>query len=160
MSKKTVLITGCSDGRIGSELALVFQKRGFHVFATARDPSKMNCLSGLSDVTLLTLDVVKPDDITAATEAVSAKTSGGLDCLISNAGRNHFMPILDENLDVVRNLFEINLLGPILLTHTLAPLLIKAEGVAAYITSISGYLNVPYMGKPSPLSLNKLQYLF
>ncbi|KJZ73292.1 hypothetical protein HIM_07296 [Hirsutella minnesotensis 3608] len=134
------------DGGIGSALALLFQKRGYHVFATARDTSKLNDLSGLPDVTLLTLDVVKPADIEAAVQAVAKQTGGTLDYLISNAGRNHFMPILDEDLDTVRNLFEINFFGPLALTQAFAPLLIKAKGMITFITSISGYLNIPYMG--------------
>ncbi|KAI1471053.1 putative hydroxybutyrate dehydrogenase [Daldinia caldariorum] len=145
-SKETVLITGCSDGGIGSELAIVLQQSGSHVFATARDPSKMSNLSGLSNVTLLTLDVVKSADIKAAAEAVSKETSRTLNYLTNNAGRSHFMHILDEDLDTVRNFFEINFLGPVALTQAFAPLLIKAKGMAVYVTSISGYLNIPYMG--------------
>ncbi|KAI1458760.1 putative hydroxybutyrate dehydrogenase [Annulohypoxylon moriforme] len=145
-STQTVLITGCSDGGIGSALAILFQKRGFHVFATARNPSKMKSLDGLSNVTLLALDVVKSDDIKTAVDAVTKHTGGTLNYLVSNAGRNHFMPILDEDLDKVRDLFEINFYGPIALTQAFAPLLIKAKGMAVYTTSISGYLNIPYMG--------------
>ncbi|KAJ4386898.1 hypothetical protein N0V93_009797 [Gnomoniopsis smithogilvyi] len=146
-SRKTVLITGCSDGGLGSALAIVLQQRGLHVFATARDPStKMSDLSGLPNVTTLTLDVVKPTDIEAAVELVTKQTGGALDYLINNAGRNHFMPILDEDLNAVRNLFEINFYGPLALTQAFAPLLIKAKGMAVYITSIAGYCNVPFMG--------------
>lgn len=151
-SRETVLITGCSDGGIGSALAVLFQQRGFHVFATARDPSKMSSLNGLPNVTPLTLDVVQPEHIKAAVEAVQKHTGGGgsggtLDYFISNAGRNHFMPILDEDLGTVRNLFEINFVAPLALTQAFAPLLIKAKGMAVYVTSISGYVNTPYMGR-------------
>lgn len=146
-SRETVLITGCSDGGIGSALALVLQQRGLHVFATARDPSKMSDLNGLPNVTMLTLDVVKTDHIKAAVELVTKQTGGTLNYLINNAGRNHFMPILDEDLDVVRDLFEVNFYGPFAITQAFAPLLIKAKGLAVYITSISGYVNVPFMGK-------------
>lgn len=152
-SRETVLITGCSDGGIGSALALVLQQRGLHVFATARDASKMSDLDGLPNVTMLTLDVVKTDDIKAAVELVTKQTGGTLNYLINNAGRNHFMPILDEDLDAVRNLFEINFYGPLAITQAFAPLLIKAKGMAVYVTSISGYINVPFMGmcpKPWP----------
>lgn len=158
-SKETVLITGCSDGGIGSALAVLFQQRGYHVFATARDVSKMSRLNGLPNVTPLTLDVVEPAHIKAAVEAVTEHTGGTLNYFISNAGRNHFMPILDEDLDTVRSLFEINFIAPIALTQAFAPLLIKAKGMAVYVTSISGYLNIPYMGKclsylsPSPVPL-------
>ncbi|KAI1163093.1 hypothetical protein F5B18DRAFT_672638 [Nemania serpens] len=147
-ARKTVLITGCSDGGIGSALAATFQQHDFHVFATARDPSKMRDLEGLPNVTFLTLDIVKPDHIKAAVEAVTKHTGGKgtLDYLVSNAGRNHFMPILDEDLDTVRGLFEINFFGPIALTQAFAPLLREAKGLAVYIASTSGYLNIPYMG--------------
>ncbi|KAH8755798.1 putative hydroxybutyrate dehydrogenase [Diaporthe sp. PMI_573] len=145
-SKETVLITGCSDGGIGSALALVLQQRGLHIFATARDPSKMSDLNGLPDITMLTLDVVNPKDIQAAVDKVNEQTGGTLNYLINNAGRNHFMPILDEDLDVVRNLFEVNFYGPLAITQAFAPLLIEAKGMAVYITSSAGYINVPFMG--------------
>lgn len=129
-------------------MAATFQQHDFHVFATARDPSKMRDLEGLPNVTFLTLDIVKPDHIKAAVEAVTKHTGGKgtLDYLVSNAGRNHFMPILDEDLDTVRGLFEINFFGPIALTQAFAPLLREAKGLAVYIASTSGYLNIPYMG--------------
>ncbi|KAK8867578.1 NAD(P)-binding protein [Apiospora arundinis] len=146
ISKKTVLITGCSNGGIGSALALLFHRRGYHVFATARDTSKMSELDDLPETTLLTLDVVKPADIKAAVERVTQLTAGKLDFLVNNAGHNHFMPILDEDLEVMRDLFETNFYGPIALTQAFAPLLIESKGMAAYITSISGYVNTPYMG--------------
>lgn len=153
---ETVLITGCSDGGIGSALAVEFQRRGYHVFATARDASRMSKLKGLSGVTQLSLDVVKPDDIRAAVAAVES-SGGTLNYLISNAGRNHFMPVLDEDPQAIRDLFEINLIGPVTLTQAFAPLLIKAKGMAVYITSISGYLSIPYMGRliSSKLRLHK-----
>ncbi|POS74528.1 NADPH-dependent 1-acyldihydroxyacetone phosphate reductase [Diaporthe helianthi] len=144
--KETVLITGCSDGGIGSALALILQQRGLHVFATARDPSKMSALKGLPNITPLTLDVIKPEDIKAAVDIVTKQTGGTLNYLINNAGRNHFMPILDGDLDVVRKLFEVNFYGPLAITQAFAPLLIKSKGMAVYITSVSGYINVPFMG--------------
>ncbi|KAJ4418778.1 hypothetical protein N0V82_005343 [Gnomoniopsis sp. IMI 355080] len=145
-TRKTILITGCSDGGLGSALAIAMQQRGLHVFATARDPSKMSEIDSLPNVTKMTLDVVKPTDIRAVVELVTKQTGGNLDYLVCNAGRNHFMPILDENLDTVRKMFEINFYGPLAITQAFSPLLIKAKGMAVYITSISGYCNVPYMG--------------
>ncbi|KAI1295914.1 putative hydroxybutyrate dehydrogenase [Xylaria venustula] len=146
-SLKTVLITGCSDGGIGPSLAITFQRREFHVFATACDPSQMQALKGLSNVTLLTIDVVESDDIKTAVEIVSKQTGGTLDYFVSNARRNHFMPILDKDLNTTRELFEINFFAPIALTQAFSPLLIKAKGTAVYITSTSGHLNIPYMAE-------------
>lgn len=143
----SVLITGCSDDGIGYGLAVAFQQRGYHVFATARNPEKMSKLKGFDNVTLLTLDVTNKAQITAAVNAVREQTNGTLDYLINNAGRNHFMPILDEDLDTARELFETNVWGPVVLTQSFAPLLRQAKGTLVFITSIAGYLNVPYMGE-------------
>ncbi len=125
MASKTVLITGCSDNGIGSALGKVFHERGYHVFATARNQAKMTWLKGLDNVTPIQLDVTKPADIKATVETVSKATSGKLDHLINNAGRNHFKPVLDVQLDEVRDLFESNYFGPLSVTQAFAPLLIK-----------------------------------
>lgn len=144
-SKQTVLITGCSDDGIGFGLALIFQQRGFLVFATARNQEKMSKLKDLPNVILLTLDVRDKSHIEAAAETVRQHTGGSLDYLINNAGRNYFMPVLDQDIDAARNLFEHNVWGPLAVTQTFAPLVIKAKGSIVFVTSISGYLNVPYM---------------
>jgi 1-acylglycerone phosphate reductase len=146
-TKEFVLITGCSDDGIGCGLAAQFQERGYHVFATARNVSKMSKLKDLANVTLLQLDVVDMTQIKAAVDAVTMETGGTLNYLINNAGHNHFMPILDEDLDTVRALYEVNVFGPLALTKAFAPLVLKAHGSFAFITSISGYVNTPWMGK-------------
>ncbi|KAF2866454.1 1-acyl dihydroxyacetone phosphate reductase [Massariosphaeria phaeospora] len=143
---KSVLITGCSDGGIGSALARTFADRGFHVFATARDTSRASKLRDVSNVTLLTLDVTKQQDIDDAVAAVKMQTSGKLDVLVNNAGRNHFMPVLDEDVSKVKEVFEVNYWGPIKVTQAFAPLLKDARGTLVFITSISGYVNTPFMG--------------
>ncbi|EED20039.1 hydroxybutyrate dehydrogenase, putative [Talaromyces stipitatus ATCC 10500] len=146
MPQQSVLITGCSDDGIGYGLALTFQQRGYLVFATTRDAKKMSKLQDLPNVTLLALDVTEPSQIAAAAKVVSNQTGGTLDYLINNAGRNHFMPILDEDLNATRAIFETNVWGPVAVTQAFAPLLIKAKGNIVFITSISGYVNVPWMG--------------
>ncbi|KAL4779972.1 hypothetical protein BJX76DRAFT_364796 [Aspergillus varians] len=147
-SKKTVLITGCSDNGIGSGLALTFQQHGYHVFATARNPQKMSKLQNLPNITLLTLDVCNQSHITAAVNAVTAHpvSSGTLDHLINNAGQSRFMPILDEDLEAARNLYDTNVWGPVAVTQAFAPLLIKARGKITFITSVAGHISSPYIG--------------
>ncbi|KAL2785086.1 IBR finger domain protein [Aspergillus keveii] len=41
LPKRTVLITGCSDGSLGSHLALQFHAAGWRVFASARNMAKL-----------------------------------------------------------------------------------------------------------------------
>ncbi|GAB1315265.1 NADPH-dependent 1-acyl dihydroxyacetone phosphate reductase [Madurella fahalii] len=145
--KGTVLITGCSDGGAGSALAVEFQARGYYVFATSRSLTTMSKVEALPNVKLLQLDITKPADIRAAAEAVKAETTGGgLTYLVNCAARNHFMPLLDEDIDATRALFETNVWGQLAVTQAFAPLLIEAQGTVVFITSLSGYLNVPYQG--------------
>ena len=77
--RKSVLITGCSDGGIGSALAQEFDAQNFHVFATARSESKMAELAQLPNVTFLTLDVLDTSQITKAVQNVTQKTGGTLE---------------------------------------------------------------------------------
>lgn len=149
MASKTVLITGCSDDGIGYGLALTFQKQGYQVFATARNLDKMAKLKDLPNVTSLQLDVTNSSQIEAAVATVEAQTGGTLDVLVNNAGRNHFMPYLDEDVEQLKALYDINVWGPLRVTKAFVPLLIKAQGSITFITSISGYLNVPFMGEYS-----------
>jgi NAD(P)-dependent dehydrogenase (short-subunit alcohol dehydrogenase family) len=146
MPTQTVLITGCSDGGIGSALALAFQQRGFHVFATARNTTKMSNLADLPNVTLLTLDVTDSTTIKAAVDTVAKETGGTLDFLVNNAGRNHFMPLLDEDIDQTKELFDTNVWGPLAVTQAFSPLVIEAKGSFIFVTSIAGYSNTPWMG--------------
>lgn len=146
-SKQTVLITGCTDGGIGSGLALEFQKRGYHVFATARNIEKMSKLKDLQNMTLLKLDVIEPLQIRAAVDTVEKATGGTLDFLVLNAAQGIVSPILDSNLDEVRALYEVNVFGPLAVTMKFAPLVMKAKGCMVFVTSMAGYMNVPFVGK-------------
>jgi hypothetical protein len=42
---KSVLVTGCFAGGIGAALAEVFHEKGYHVFATARNPARSQRVS-------------------------------------------------------------------------------------------------------------------
>jgi 1-acylglycerone phosphate reductase len=144
--KKTVLVTGCSDGGLGSALALSFHAKGFHIYASARDLSTTTALSSLSNITLLKLDVTSDSDVAAAAEFVKHDNGGKLDIVVNNAGRNYFMPVLDTDIDAAKKIFDTNFWGALRIMKAFAPLLVKSQGVLVSIASISGYVNVPWMG--------------
>ncbi|MCJ1402294.1 hypothetical protein MMC11_005514 [Xylographa trunciseda] len=150
MPVKSVLITGASAGGIGSALALAFQKRGFHVFATARSPSKLAHFDHNPDITTLTLDVTSKTSIAKAFEEVREKLatikSTGLDVLVNNSGRGYVTPMLDADMEEARALFDVNFWGVIAVTQVFAPLLIGAKGTVVNISSISKGFNDPYRG--------------
>ncbi|KAJ6102042.1 Hydroxybutyrate dehydrogenase [Penicillium sp. IBT 16267x] len=145
-TKGSVFITGCSDGGIGSGLALAFQQRGYQVFATARNIGKMSHLKGLPNLNLMQLDVLSPEGIHAAVNAVAEKTGGTLSVLINNAGSFHYIPLLDDDIEAAKKIFDTNVWGPLALTKAFAPLLIKGQGMLVNITSIAGHNAMPYSG--------------
>lgn len=141
---KSVLITGCSEGGIGSSLAEAFLERGLHVFATARDVSKMSHLKK-ENVTLLALDVTNPSQISAVLDAVK-KHGNTLDYLVNNSGRNFFMPTMDINIEDAKKMFDTNLWGALAIMQAFCPLIVAAKGTIINICSIAGHVNVPFMG--------------
>lgn len=143
---KSVLITGCSKGGIGSSLVAEFQRRGLHVFATARNLDKMVHLKELSNVTLLRIDVTDDASIKSAAEQVHAATGGTLDFLVNNSGAQHVAPVLETDLQAAKALFDVNVFGVLRMTQVFSPLLIAARGCVVNACSISGYVHAPWMG--------------
>jgi 1-acylglycerone phosphate reductase len=145
--QKSVLITGCSDGGIGSSLAKAFQSHGLRVFATARTVSTMLSLEELPAVTLLSLDVTSSTSIDAAVEAVKRETNGTLDYLVNNAAVNQYSPVLDVDISQAKRMFDTNYWGALEVTQKFAPLLIASQGTVVSISSISAHANIPYCSK-------------
>jgi 1-acylglycerone phosphate reductase len=152
IQKKTVLITGCSTGGIGSAMAKIFHKRGFYVFATARDPSKAADLSELSNVEILELDVTLPQTISQCKETVTKRTGGKLDVLVNNAGVEFVCPLLDVDIAEAKRLYDVNVWGPLAMVQAFAPLLIEAKGIISNHSSIDGALSMVWAGKPAKAS--------
>lgn len=147
--KKTVLITGCSEGGIGAGLALEFQRRGFHVFATARNTKKIPiAIASLPNLTTVSLDVTSGDSINAALKTVSESTKGRLDVLVNNSGVAITAPALDVDVDAAKGMFDVNVFGMLSMCQAFAPLLVK--GINPTIvnnSSIAGDASPPYQGR-------------
>ena len=150
-SRKTVLITGCSEGGLGFALAKAFADAGYHVFASARNPSKAASLTGGSPhIELLQLDVTSAESIAACAANVHERTSKagrrGLDVLVNNAGVGLIMPLLDTPIQEGRKLYEVNVWGMLAVTQAFAPLLLEAKGVVLNISSIAGAVRMAWQG--------------
>lgn len=142
----SVLITGCSEGGIGYALAEEFQSRGLHVFATARNISKMASLEKLPNITLLALDVTSASSIAEAVRTVKIKMNGRLTFLVNNSGSQYVSPILDVDIEMAKEMYEVNVWGVIAVTKAFTPLIIKEKGSIINLASIAGCLYPPWMG--------------
>ncbi|KAK7745886.1 hypothetical protein SLS53_002605 [Cytospora paraplurivora] len=83
VQKKTVFITGCSNGSIGAAISKILLTHDFHVFAGVRSVSKATDLSVLSNVDIVEIDVTLPETISKAKQFVAERTGGKLDVLVS-----------------------------------------------------------------------------
>ena len=137
--KRTVLITGCSDGGIGAALATAFHEAGLHVYATARNPSKMEQLASLG-IETLTLDVQSESSIAACVGSLS-----GLDILVNNAGAQFLMPMADVSIPDAKRLFDLNVWAHIAMTQAFLPLLLKSsKGMIVNQTSVGAVTTLPF----------------
>lgn len=143
--QKSILITGCSRGGIGDELAQEFHRRGLKVFATARSLAKMAHLREMG-IETMTLEVTSTTSIKEAVAKVSAQTDGKLDYLVNNSGSGYNMPVTDIDLSEAKKIFEVNFFGVIAVTQAFMPLLMKSKGTVVNNTSIVSVAPLPFLG--------------
>ncbi|KAF3055678.1 NADPH-dependent 1-acyldihydroxyacetone phosphate reductase [Daldinia childiae] len=146
ITKKTVLITGCSEGSLGAALALAFAKRDFHVFATLRNPAKAGPLASHPNIEILSLEVTNAQSISSCAAEVGKKTDGSLDILVNNAGVMFAMPLLDTSIEESKKLFDVNVWGMLAVTQAFAPMLVRSKGVILNIASIAGAVRMAWQG--------------
>ncbi len=138
---KVVLITGASSG-IGAATAKLLMKNGFMVYGTTRNSNSDNFLGK----NLLTMDVTLPDTIETAVNNVLEK-EGRIDILINNAGKGIAGPIEDTSIKAIEGAFNTNLYGPVRVCKEVLPIMRKQKsGLIINVTSIAGYMGLPYRG--------------
>lgn len=136
---KVVLITGGSSG-IGKAIGEYLTAKGFTVYGTSRNPENYSN----SKFPLIFLDVRDSAAITAAVQEVINK-EGRLDVLVNNAGVGITGPLEEIPASEIKNNFETNLFGPIELMKAVLPQMRKqGSGLIINITSIAGYMGLPY----------------
>ena len=138
---KVVLITGGSSG-IGKSIGEFLKTNGFIVYGTSRNPEKYKD----SKFPILALDV-KDNQTIEETVATIIANEGKLDVVINNAGAGITGPI-EEIPDVeIKNNFDTNFFGPINVIKAVLPQMrVQNSGLIINVTSIAGYMGLPYRG--------------
>ncbi|KAB8201894.1 hypothetical protein BDV34DRAFT_237221 [Aspergillus parasiticus] len=143
---KSVLITGCSHGGFGEAMAKVYRAKGFQVFATLRNRTKIGSLADYDGVQILELDVTSVESIHQCAQTVAKRTGGRLDVLVNNAGVNAIVPLLDASLDEAKKVYDTNVWSIMAMVQAFAPMLIQAKGVVCNISSVSGEMVFAWAG--------------
>ena len=146
MTRRSILITGCSSG-IGLASARLMKARGWRVLATSRKPEDIAMLERDAGVEALFLDLEHPASIAAcATEALE-RTEGGLDALFNNAAYGQVGAVEDLTAELLRRQLEVNLIGTHGLTRPIVAAMRKAgRGRIVMCSSVLGFAAVPYRG--------------
>ena len=136
---KVVLITGGSSG-IGKSIGEFLHHKGFAVYGTSRNPDKVVH----SIFPLVALEVRDAKSIQLAVAKI-IKETGHLDIVINNAGVGITGPLEEIPMEEIKNNFETNFFGPIEVMKAVLPQMRSQQsGLIINITSIAGYMGLPY----------------
>ncbi len=146
--KKIWLITGISSG-LGKALAEAVMQSGDIVIGTFRNAAQtvaFNAEHAQNNHYALTMDITKSEEIRSAWLAVMEKY-GRIDVLVNNAGVGFVGAVEEASIDEVRQVFEANVFGTLLLTQTSLPMFrAQKSGHIVQISSHGGIKAFPGFG--------------
>ena len=139
---KVVLITGVSSG-LGKATAAFLAERNYRVFGSCRNPKQHSFPPGIE---VMSFDLNQPETAQKLVKKVVEK-AGRIDVLINNAGAGITGAIEEIDFQSMQSHFTTNLFGPLALTQKVLPVMRKQKsGLIINITSIGGYMGLPYRG--------------
>lgn len=138
-----VVVTGGGTG-IGRSTALAFACGGAaHVIITGRRPDRLEqVVAEHPAITAVVADV----STEAGADAVAAEVQrrgGSLDVLVHNAGIHRRAPVDGIDIAAARDVLATNVIGPVILTVRLLPLLRSPGGNIIFVSSVAGHNPVP-----------------
>src|SRR5271154_20893 len=143
-SMKKVLITGAGTG-FGHEAAMRLAEKGFDVIATVEIWAQVQTMKRQAADRGVPLKVEKLD---VTNEGDRKKALGwNVEILVNNAGVLEGGSVLDIPGANMRNEFEVNVIGPLLLTQGIAKQMVKrGEGRIVWVSSREGLNTNPFTG--------------
>ncbi|MBL0063868.1 MAG: SDR family NAD(P)-dependent oxidoreductase [Bacteroidetes bacterium] len=144
--EKVVVVTGASSG-IGRSLAIEFARNGYNVVAAARKVDQLETVKkdiekAGGKALIVATDVSKESDCERLMAETMA-TFGRIDVLINNAGISMRAVFEKTDLNVIRQLMDINFWGTVYCTKYALPHLLKSKGSVVGISSIAGKKGLP-----------------
>ncbi len=140
---KTAWITGASSG-IGAALARDLAKRGAHLVLSGRDEARLAEVAKDCDETLILPFDVRDDAALADATDKALNWKGGVDLAFANAGVSQRSRALKTDMQVYRDLIDIDLTAQIAFSQSLIGHMVeRGSGALAFVSSIAGKVGVP-----------------
>jgi NAD(P)-dependent dehydrogenase (short-subunit alcohol dehydrogenase family) len=136
----TAVVTGAASG-FGRATAEALCAAGWHVVGADEQPLEAWAAGWPAGFRARRVDVRSDPDVAALAAEI-----GDVDLLVNNAGYAVFGTQEEVPLDVVRDLFEVNVLGPARVTRALLPGLRRRSGVVVQLSSVAGRTVFPESG--------------
>jgi short-subunit dehydrogenase len=145
-SSKTIVITGASSG-IGEALAYEAAALGYRVCIAARNMEKLaavqsKCNAMGVDCIAVQTDVTKEGDCEHMVDQ-AMQAFGRIDVLVNNAGISMRALFTECDLNVIRQVMDINFWGTVYCTKYALPHILKQQGSIVGISSIAGIKGLP-----------------
>ena len=137
---KVILITGTSSG-FGKSIAKKLHSLGHIVIGTSRNADNIK-----SDYLTMSLNI---NDYEMSKQLIAEIVSnhGKIDILINNAGINITGPIESMKISDMKKVFETNFFSHLNVIQSVLPgMRLNQSGIIINITSIAGYLGLPFWG--------------
>jgi hypothetical protein len=143
VARRSVVITGGAGG-LGSAIAAALQRRGARLLLVDVAAAPLRAVGERLGVETLVADVAEPGD----RERIAA-TCGALgmapDILVNNAGVERASEFVRLEPVEIRHALDVNLVGAMLLTHTLLPAMQRRRaGHVITIASMAAIKGVPF----------------
>jgi len=134
--EKVVVITGAANG-LGKEIASQYLDKGYSVVATDLDEKNLRTLQ-TKGAAIVSGDLTKSVIRKQIVDAV-LKKHGRIDILMNNAGITYIQPFADNTEKQIRQLFEIDLIAPMILTRMFWDMMVtQKSGHVININSTAG----------------------
>lgn len=148
MKNQVIIVTGASSG-IGLAAVKEFASRGGNVVLAARNAAKLGEVvreleanhPGQQFLAVET-DVTREDNCKNLIDK-TVKQFGKIDVLVNNAGISMRAMFRDLDLQVIKNLMDVNFWGTVYCTKYALPYLLQSKGSVVGVISIAGFKGLP-----------------
>jgi short-subunit dehydrogenase len=146
VSGKVVIVTGASSG-IGLATARLLSGKGAKVVLVSRSREKLDELSReLPDSLAVPADMTRISEIKGMVEQTVVHF-GRVDVLINSAGQGYDAPVETTDIEILRRIFDLDVIGPLVAMQQVIPTMKKqGGGTIVNISSGTALMRLPNMG--------------